>query len=252
LKRTPQNRLARIFVLLLLAGVLTSCSSSTINTSTVPTGQLITIVRDAPICNAITAAVVLQNLNFSETQGGVFVPYMNTTASFAPEIRMNLQQLRDFNTILYAGSVKAGSFNQANLDFELGHLAAYDPLLSPPVHNYVVTFTNSRPFVTINPPLVITAGQVNVMVLDFDVRRMLGTDASGNLTGVINPVASITQLSATDPSGAVKPDGFGEVDDLWGFVRSISNTNTSSNPTYKGSFQMQVLSPSTAQAPQVQ
>ena len=39
------------------------------------------------------------------------------------------------------------------------------------------------------------------------------------------------------------------MDDLWGFVRSISNTNTTSNATYTGNFQMQVLSPSTADAP---
>lgn len=208
-------------------------------------------MRDVPICNAITAAVVIQDLNFSQSQGGGSATYLNTTSAFAPEIRLNLQQLRDFSTVLYAAPVKEGSYDQANLSFELGQLAAYDPLLSPPVHTFPVTFTTSAPVLTINPPLVITAGKANVMVLDFDVLRMLGTDSSGNLNGLVTPVANITQLLATGPTGAVNPNGFGELDDLWGFVRSISNTNTSSNPIYTGSFEMQLLSPSTADAPQV-
>jgi hypothetical protein len=252
LRRTPHTRLARITGAVLLAGILASCGSNSSTTSSKPaTGTLITIVKDVPICNAISANVVVQDLNFMETQGGSIAPYLNTTAAFAPEIRVNLQQLRDFSTILYTFPVRAGSYSQADLSFELAQLAAYDPLISPPVHSYTPVFTNSKPIVPIDPPLVITANQANVMVLDFDVLRMLGTDSSGNLTGQITPVVNITQLSATSPTGAVNPNGFVELDDLWGFVRSISNTNTTSNPSYTGSFQMQLLSPSTANAPEV-
>jgi len=244
--------LAKIIGVALLAGVLASCgSNSSTSPSNAPTGNLITIVTDVPICNAISASVVVQNLNFSQVNGGPIAKYLNTTSAFAPEIRLNLQQLRDFSTILYSYPVKAGSYNQATLDFELGSVAAYDPTLSPPVRTFNVAFTNSKPLITINPPLVITAGQANVMVLDFDVLRMLLTNSTGNITGQITPVANITQLLATGPTGAVNPNGFTELDDLWGFVRSISNTNTTSNPTYTGDFQMQLLSPSTADAPQV-
>jgi hypothetical protein len=62
---------------------------------------------------------------------------------------------------------------------------------------------------------------------------------------------NISQLLATSPTGAVNPNGFGEIDDLWGFVRSVSNTNTTANANYVGSFELQVLSPSTADAPEL-
>jgi hypothetical protein len=195
--------------------------------------------------------MVIQNLKFTSTQGGALIGYITTTPSFAPEIRFNLQQLRDFSTILYQYPVTAGTYTQANLDFELGQMAAFDPSLNPPIHNYLVNFTNTKPIVNINPPLVITPNQANVMVLDFDALRSLDTDSSGNLTGEVTPVVSITQLSALTPTGTTNPNGFTEIDDLWGFVRSISNTNTTSNPTYTGSFQMQLLSPSTADAPEI-
>ena len=115
---------------------------------------------------------------------------------------MNLQQLRDFSTILYEFPVRAGSYYQADLSFELAQLVAYDPTLSPPVHTYSVTLTNSKPIITLNPPITITANQANVMVMDFDVLSMLGTNSSGNLTGQITPVVNFTQLLATGPTGS--------------------------------------------------
>lgn len=130
-------------------------------------------------------------------------------------------------------------------------MIAYDPALTPPVHIFGVTLTNPKPIIDINPPLVITPGQANVMILDFDALSMLATNSSGNLTGQITPVANITQLTATTPTGAINPNGFTEIDDLWGFVRSISTTNKTSNPNYTGNFQMQLLSTSTADAPEV-
>lgn len=249
MRRTPQSRLAKIIGVVLAAGFLTNCSTSTSSNPNPGNGTLITIVQDVPICNAISANVVVQNLSFTPVQGGNPAGYITTTPSYAPEIRLNLQQLRDFSTILYEYPVRAGTYNQANLDFELAQLAAYDPTLIPPVYSFSGALTNSTPVIAINPPLVITAGQANVMVLDFDVLRMLPTDSAGNLTGKITPVVSVTQLSATSPTGAINPNGFAELDDLWGFVTSISTTNTTSNASFTGSFSMQLLSPSTANAP---
>ena len=251
MRRTPQSRLAKLIGVVLLAGFLASCSSSSSTSPTPGTGTLITIVHDVPVCNAISANVVIQSVSFTQVETGATAGYMTTTPAFAPEIRLNLQQLRDFSTILYEYPVRAGSYNQMNLNFELAQLVAYDPTLSPPVHNFSVTLTNSKPIVTINPPLVITAGQANVMVLDFDVLRMLATNSSGNLTGQVTPVVNVTQLSNLTPTGALNPNGFTELDDLWGFVRSISNTNTTSNSSFIGNFQLQLLSPSTADAPEV-
>ncbi len=208
-------------------------------------------MHDVPVCNAISADVVIQDLSFTSVEGQNTVGYITTTPSFAPEIRLNLQQLRDFNTILYEYPVQAGTYYQATLNFEDATVAVYNPAQTPPVQFLTTSFTTNKPIITINPPLTITAGQANVMVLDFDVLSMLSTNSSGNLTGKITPVANITQLLATSPTGAINPNGFAELDDLWGFVRSISTTNTTSNPTYTGSFQMQLLSPSTADAPEV-
>jgi hypothetical protein len=249
LRRTPQLRLAKIIVVVVIAGILTSCSSNPASSTNPGSGTLITIVRDVPMCNAISASVTVTGLSFTPVGGENAVGYITTTPSFAPTIRLNLQQLHDFSTILYSFPLQEGNYNRMNFAFELSQVAAYDPTLNPPVRSFSTTLVNPKPQFAINPPLTITAGKANVIVLDFDALRMLLTDSSGNLTGQVLPVVSLTQLSATSPTGAINPNGFAEIDDLWGFVRSISTTNATTNPNYIGNFNMQLLSPSVADAP---
>jgi len=245
LRRIPKRTLAEIFALALVAGFLTSCGSSTPNTPRPPTGSLITLVEDAPICDAISSAIVVSGLSLTPVAGGANVGYITSTVSYAPFIRLNLQQLRDFTTVLYVFPVPEGSYNQANFSLQQAHVATYEPTLNPPVKILSGIITTTTPTVTLDPPLVITAGQANVLRLDFDVLRMLQVDSTGKLTGTVSPVIGAAQLTGSGPNG------FGELDDLSGFVRSITPTNITSNPTYTGSFLLQLLSPSTSGAPAV-
>jgi len=242
----PPCRLEKILGIALAVGWLTSCSSSTTISPKPGTGNLITIVEDAPACNAISANVVIQNLTFTPVSGGAAAGYITTTPSFAPLIRLNLEQLRDVSTILYEFQVRAGSYSQANFDFELASLAAYDPTLSPPVKTYSTILSTNKPIVTLNPPLVITAGQANVMQLDFDVLSMLRVDSTGQLTGSMTPAIGVAQLTPTAATG------YAHLDDLWGFVRSVTPNNlASTNGQFIGNFVLQLLSPSTANPPAV-
>jgi hypothetical protein len=240
----PKRALAKILPIVLVAAILTGCSS----TPTKPNprmGILITIVQDAPICDAISSTIVITGLSLTPVAGGSNVGYIAGTVAFAPSIRLNLQQLRDFSTILYVFTIPEGSYNQANFSLQQAQVATYEPTLVPPVKFLSGALTDTKPTVAINPPLVITAGQANVLRLDFDVLRMLQVDSTGALTGRVTPVIGAAQLTASGP------EGFGEFDDLSGFVRAVTNTNVTTNPTYTGSFLMQLLSPSTSGAPAV-
>ena len=68
---------------MLPAGLLTGCVDIEYDfrlPAKIPRGNLITIVHDVPICNAISAAVVIQDLSFTETEGGRHNRVINTTA----------------------------------------------------------------------------------------------------------------------------------------------------------------------------
>ena len=136
MRRTPQSRLAKIIGVVLVAGFLTSCSSTSTTTNRPNPGN-------GNLDHHCARRAALQcdfrqcrrpELEFYSGRGRNPRGYITTTPPFAPEIRLNLQQLRDFSTILYEYPVRAGSYNQANLNFELAQLAAYDPTLNPPVH----------------------------------------------------------------------------------------------------------------------
>jgi len=242
----PKRTLAKILAMALTAGVLTSCGSSNSTTPHPAQGSLITIVGDAPICNAISTTLTLTGLNFSPVGGGANASYLTTTSSYAPSIRLNLQQLRDFNTILYVFNINAGRYDQANFLVELAQVATYEPTLTPPVKLLTTTLTQPKPSIALSSPLVITAGQANVLLVDFDVLHMLQANAAGQLTGEVQPVISVTPLTAPTNGSA-----YAEFDDLSGFVRSVTLTNTTSNPLYTGSFLMQLLSPSVSGAPTI-
>lgn len=240
----PKRTLAKIITMALTAGVLASCGSSV--KPKPATGSLITIVQDAPICNAISATLTITGLNFSPVGGGANASYLTTTSSYAPSIRLNLQQLRDFDTFFYIFNVAGGRYNQANFLVELSQVATYEPTLTPPVKLLTTTLTQAKPTVTLSTPLVITPGQANVLLLDFDVLHMLQTGANGQLTGAVTPVITATPLVAPTNGSP-----YAEFDDLSGFVRSVTLTNTTVNPLYTGSFLMQLLSPSVSGAPAI-
>jgi len=248
LRRISHCPLAKLLGTTLVAGTLTSCSTSTPVTPKPGEGSVIAFVQDAPICDAISTALTISGLSLTPTSGGNPVGYIATTPSFAPSIRINLQQLRDFTSILYISNVAAGSYNQAIYSVELATIGTYVPTLIPPVKNLTTVLTISKPIYTLDPPLQITPGQANVILVDFDVLRMLQVDSSGQLTGSVTPVISTTQLTST------ATNGFGELSDIWGFVRSVVPVlpqSTSVNPAYTGSFLMQLWSPSTSGAPAV-
>ena len=101
-----------------------------------------------------------------------------------------------------------------------------------------------------NPPLVITPSQANVIVLDFDLQRMLGTDSTGNITGKITPVVNITQLIATSRRRA-PPTPMVLVNWMTcgGLCGKFQHQQHLQCQLHWETFEMQLLSPSMADAP---
>ena len=105
--------------------------------------------------------------------------------------------------------------------------------------------------VPINPPLVIIKGQASVMQIDFDMLHMIQSittnPTTGKLTVTATPEITITPLTASGSQG----QGFGELDDLVGFVRSVTIPPPGNISLYDGSFTLQLLSASISQPPLV-
>jgi hypothetical protein len=83
-----------------------------------------------------------------------------------------------------------------------------------------------------SPPLTITTNGAAGLVMDFDMRDSVQTGTNGQITGVVDPQITVTPSVASGTT-------LGEADTLYGVVQSAATT-TSTNPSFVGSFPLQV------------
>jgi hypothetical protein len=105
--------------------------------------------------------------------------------------------------------------------------------------------------IPVSPPLVITKGQASVVQIDFDMLHMIESMQTDPTTGKLDvtgtPEITITPILAAGSAG----QGFGELNDLVGFVRSVTILPPGNTSLYDGSFALQLLSASVTGAPLV-
>jgi hypothetical protein len=250
----------------LAAAFLTSCGSSKSTTPAV-TGSLTCLVSDTPgVCDAVSFPFNITHLYFigytlsgsgpgGGAGGGAATTPINPGILNPPIIKINLGCLRDFTTVLNIGPANIGTYDLAFITLSTPQLIFYDPTIlppNPPVNNAQLTL--SPLIVTqipVSPPLVINKNQASVIQIDFDMRDMIQSITTDPTTGKLivtgTPEITFTPLTAAGSNG----QGFGEVDDLVGFVRSVTILPPGNTSLYNGSFALQLLSASTTGAPNV-
>src|SRR5205807_872492 len=149
-------------------------------------------------------------------------------------IRVNFAALKEFSTVLSINNIAEGTYNQATISFSPATMIVYDPTQDPPVKTVSVTFSNAKPTVNVQPALTVTKGQVIGLKIDFDLRHSIDLDSTGQVTGNVTPVMTLVPVTA---SGS---QGFGEMDDVLGFIERVDTF--SANPSFVGDFAVQLLS----------
>ena len=101
----------------------------------------------------------------------------------------------------------------------------------------------------VNPPLVVAKNAPSVIQIDFDMLHMIQTITTdpANLRTQVSatPEITFTPITAMGSQG----QGFGELDDLVGFVRSVTIPPPVPLTQYNGSFTLQLLSASISSPP---
>jgi hypothetical protein len=142
--------------------------------------------------------------------------------------------LTDFTNILStASSVPAGTYTQLQMTLTNPQLVVLNTSTNPPAPQTVtVSLTPTMPItITINPALVVTSNATSGLMMDFNLRKSLQVNGSGQVTGTVDP--QITVAAATT-SGTT----LGEADMLYGIVQSVSTSNLPSG--FTGSFGLAV------------
>jgi Domain of unknown function (DUF4382)/Domain of unknown function (DUF5666) len=180
---------------LLIAG----CASGGDFNQSSPTAQTapaFVIGTDAPLPSVTSLSVQIQSLD-AVTASGTSVPLLSgsPTVDFA---RFNgLQTLLDMN------DVPVGTYTGVTITLGAGTIGYLNTsgTGAPTIQTENATFTTSTVSIALASPLVVaTTGPVGLNV-DFNLRKSIQVDSSGNITGTVTPVFNIGAVYTSD-SGA--------------------------------------------------
>jgi Domain of unknown function (DUF4382) len=216
----------------LAAGCFLSCGSSTTTTTTTATGGLNIFITDSPKCNVLSYRTVIMGMRLiSQTGAGSPNVFPGATGAY---VNVDFAALRDVTTLLHAGTIAVGTYNQMQIAFGPTEFTLFDPTQTPPTQTITANLTNTTHTFNIQPPLTVVKGQIYCLRVDLDVQHSIGTDAQGNPTGDAPPAVTVNPLTS-DPIA-----GFGRMQDMKGFVLSVTNGSTLTQ--YIGAVNVQLLS----------
>lgn len=231
-----RRKLVVWLILGLFAASFSSCHRDEGSTFTaIQHGALYTFLGDTPASDVLAFHATITTMKLKVAGSTNEVAVFPSTAQPLGLKRVDFCALRDFSTIIDLSSVPEEHYDQVTIGLSVGQLILYDPTSdTPPIKKLAVTLSTTTPAIPILPNLTLVKNQVNALRLDFDMLRSIQLDENGQVTGAIIPTFTATPVIATDAKG------FGEFDDLVGFVRSVQP-----NPigqSFTGALTLQLLS----------
>ncbi len=199
-----------LFVLTLAAAGLSCSSNSQLNPPPGGQGfgQVYILTTDAPLSCVLSFKVTVAGLTLTPQGSGTPVSVLNlpTQVEFA--------RLEGIHNLLDLISVPAGNYDAATIMLASPVIKYLDSSKNPAtIETLNGTLTTSTVPVPLNPVLMVPESGIVGLRVDFRVADSLVVDASGQLTGQVNPTLSIR---------AVRPrDIEGHVDEVRGGVTSI-------------------------------
>ena len=218
-------------VLLTGLAVLLSCSgggSPSLSSTRPPTsqGSMVVFTGDAPVCDVVSFTVTITGATLSPQNGGSPVSVLSSNFP----VTVDFACLMDFTVPLSFTNVQTGTYTGATLTLSNPQLVVLSgsPLAPTPL---TTTLTSATATATINPGVMVSSSGTAGLNLDFDLRKSVQTDSSGQATGNVTPTFYAT------PATPTRNTRLGEIEQLSGIVQSV--TTTSTNSAFNGSFTMQ-------------
>ncbi len=198
----------------------------------VPTNPAVSSVavfgQDAPVCDVVSFTVTITNATLTPQGGGTPV----SVISSGSPVTVDFARLMDFSTLLNLASVNVGMYSQLTLTLSNPKMMVLDVTQNPPAAVAVTTtLTSSTVTIDINPALNVTTSGSSSLDIDFKLRKSVQVDATGQVTGSVNPIFT------ANPSTELSNHELKELDDLAGMVQSVSTTST--NSSFTGSLTLQ-------------
>jgi len=221
------KRFTLMFTLSLIALLLIGCGGGSSGSNSLTTSQsqapVFVTGEDAPVSSVVAFNITIDKITLNNNSATVTALSTPTAVDFGRLV--GLRSLLGFNMIA------PGTYTSATITFEGSNPAPvvdYVDLTTTPPSLGKATGTLSSTTVTVSfpsgQPLVVTSNGLAGLHMDFDLRKSLAIDGSGNLIITngqiaVTPVMDIMAVSASDD--------LGQITDFLGNVVSVnSSANT--------------------------
>ena len=223
-KQIPWRRVTAGLLLASVATLMTiACggsSSSNLQQTANTSGALYTFAGDTPSCDVLSFGVFLTGMNLhraGKPSTSQVTVWPTNTSPTSPVVEMST--LRDIMTVANLTAIPPGSYDQIILKVIVNSASTYDATQSPPFKRFSPTINSNSVTINLQPALTITSGKVSALMIDLDLPQSLNVDSQGQLTGTIDWVFSGFPVVASGTTG------FGEMDSIYGFIRSLNSSS---------------------------
>lgn len=200
-------------LILLATTTLLSCGTSPPRASLgTRSGLVYVTTTDAPMPSVLAFQITITGLTLSDGSESVPVLAEPTAVEFG--------RLLGMRTLLGLSSVSPRTYTSATLTLASPVISFLD-LSTTPVSVGTINgnLTTSSITVNLNPPLIVEEGGLGGLHLHFRLRESLQTDATGELTGVVDPHIGLRAIPPTDEDSLI--------DELRGGVSAVNTAGNS-------------------------
>jgi hypothetical protein len=199
------DKLFRLAAPLLTVAVfaVTGCTSGLVSggstQSSTVTGPAFVVGTDAPAAAVTSFAVQLMSVDAIDSNGNS-VPLLSGTPT------VDFARFNGLQTLLDMNDVKAGTYDSVSITLGAGTIGYLNTSGSgaPTIQTEAAAFTTSTVKVTLAKPLVVAQNGSPVgLRVDFDLRKSILVDSSGNITGSVTPTFNVNAVANSDSGGHV-------------------------------------------------
>ncbi len=202
---------------LLLAMIACGGGSSQTPGKGIAPGAVFVTGEDTPLPSVLAFNVSIDKITLTDGSNTVTALSIPQTVDFA--------RLVGLRTLLSFDQVAAGTYTSATVTLSSPVISYLDLSQTPPgVGTIQGSFTGSDPksttvTVALSRPLVVTSNGLAGLHMEFDLRQSLPLDATGQVTGAVNPQINLKPVAPTDDDA--------QITDLRGSLVSVNVSGNS-------------------------
>jgi hypothetical protein len=198
IKFFPMAMTALVAAALAVAGCNSGGTASMTTTTTAETGPSFVVGTDAPMASVVSFAVQLQSVTATDASG-------NTVSLISGTPTVDFARFNGLQTLLDMNDVAAGTYSNISITLgsaTIGYLntqAGSAPVIATMPATYPSSATTYTYTATLANPIVVAQnGAPAGLHVDFDLRKSIGVDGTGAITGAVTPTFNVKSVGIGD------------------------------------------------------